>query len=107
MAALWKGRNFLAFFLFSENLLLFLNFRVYCWCSLISIVVFAFAVIVKEVMNMATKSILKNIHIRDKRSAWNLVNALENAKKKKGKEVILSKNLNEIKGEKIKEFFGG
>lgn len=56
---------------------------------------------------MATKSILKNIHIRDKRAAWNLVNALENAKKKKGKEVILSKNLNEIKGEKIKEFFGG
>ncbi len=55
---------------------------------------------------MATKSILKNINIRNKSLCRNFLEALENAEGKKGKKVILSKPCIEIKGEKIKEIFG-
>ncbi len=55
---------------------------------------------------MATKSILKNINIRNKNLCRNFVNALENAEGKKAKEVVLSRSCTEIKGEIIKEIFG-
>ncbi|ACB84405.1 hypothetical protein [Natranaerobius thermophilus] len=55
---------------------------------------------------MATKSILKNINIRRKSFCRNFINALENAKGRKSKEVKLSRPVTEIKGEKIKEIFG-
>ncbi len=54
---------------------------------------------------MATKSILKNITIRDKYLGRNLVVALENAEKKSVKQVYPSKMCQTIKGEKIKEIF--
>ena len=55
---------------------------------------------------MATKSIYNDIYIRDKKLGRNLVNALENAGKKKAKEVVASKKHQDIAGEKIKEIFG-
>lgn len=55
---------------------------------------------------MATKSITKNIDIRDKTLGKSLVNALENAKGKKSKEVEYSKAYREIRGDKIKKIFG-
>lgn len=55
---------------------------------------------------MATKSILKNINIRNRLLCRNLLIALENAEGKKGKKVILSKPYVEVKGKEIKEIFG-
>ena len=55
---------------------------------------------------MATKSILKDIDIREKHMGRKLVNALENAKGKQGKEVSFSKACSTIKKGKIKELFG-
>ena len=56
---------------------------------------------------MATKSILKDIYIRDKVNAHKLINALENASKKSSKDVTLKKKYSEVRGEDIKKFFGG
>lgn len=55
---------------------------------------------------MATKSIYKNIVIKDKKLTNNLVFALENAEQKRSKDVKLSKSFREIKKEQIKELFG-
>lgn len=55
---------------------------------------------------MATKSILKNIDIRDKALGKSLVVALENAKGKKSKKVVLSKACREVQGEEIKKILG-
>jgi len=55
---------------------------------------------------MATKSILKNIDVKDRHFGRTLVNALEKAKKQKGKPVTLSKACYELKGESIKAIFG-
>lgn len=54
---------------------------------------------------MATKSIYKDIRIKDPVLCRNFVSALELSKKKKGKEIILSKRVTTIKGESIKEIF--
>lgn len=54
---------------------------------------------------MATKSIFKNISIRDEKLATRLANALEGTHSK-GKKVIISKSYQEVTGEKIKEIFG-
>lgn len=56
---------------------------------------------------MATKSIMKNIDIKKKKSCHTFVLALEHAKREKTKEVRISKAIKEVKGEKIKELFGG
>lgn len=48
---------------------------------------------------MATKSFLKSIYIKDKKSAKSFVAALENAGKKRKKEVNFSKNVKEIEDE--------
>lgn len=55
---------------------------------------------------MATKSITKNITFKDKTLSKNLVVALENAKKKTSKDVVIKKQCEEVKGDKIKQMFG-
>jgi len=55
-------------------------------------------------MFMATKSILKNIVIKDKRLTRNLIFALENSRNKKHKDVKLTKPYHEIKRNEIKHF---
>ncbi len=55
---------------------------------------------------MATKSFLKNITIKNKKSADNFLAALENAEKKQAKKVVLDKRVEEIKdNETIKRMF--
>lgn len=55
---------------------------------------------------MATKSIMKNIDIRDKKLGKNLIVALENASGKHSKEVQISRTYSEARGEQIKKIFG-
>ncbi|NLV22675.1 MAG: hypothetical protein GXY49_11945 [Syntrophomonadaceae bacterium] len=55
---------------------------------------------------MATKSIYKNVIIKDAKLSRNLVSALENAKKKQSKDVRLSKTCHELKKDQIKGIFG-
>lgn len=55
---------------------------------------------------MATKSILKNVNIADKRLARTFVAALEKAEDTKYEPVQLTRTCKEITGEKIKDFFG-
>lgn len=52
---------------------------------------------------MATKSILKNTDIKDKESGKALVIALENAAKKRTKDISLSKAYEDIRSEKLKD----
>ena len=54
---------------------------------------------------MATKSMLKNVVLHDRRLANRFLSALEKAGKKKSKDVILERNLEEVKGEDIRKFF--
>ena len=57
-------------------------------------------------IDMATKSFLKNITIKNKKSADNFLAALENAEKKQAKKVVLDKRVEEIKdNETIKRMF--
>lgn len=56
---------------------------------------------------MATKSILKTIHIKSPRAARNLAAALENAQGKHAKEVHLSKGCSEASREDIRKMFEG
>jgi hypothetical protein len=55
---------------------------------------------------MATKSITKNINIKDRTSARNLASALENSKNKGHKVVTMSKSVRDVKGEEIVKMFG-
>lgn len=55
---------------------------------------------------MATKSITKDVVVRSKPLAKNLVRALENAQNKNSKEVVMSRTVHEIKGENLREMFG-
>ena len=56
---------------------------------------------------MATKSFLKNISIKNRKSANSFISALENAEKKGKKKVVVNPKVKEIKDEKtIKEMFG-
>lgn len=55
---------------------------------------------------MATKSICKTVHIRDKRLASQLINALESAKGKRSTEIHFSKKVYDLKGDQIKDMFG-
>lgn len=57
-------------------------------------------------MTMATKSFLKNIVIKDKKSAEKFINALEKAENKASKEVIIDKRVEEITdSEQIRKIF--
>lgn len=55
---------------------------------------------------MATKSILKSINIKDRKNGSKLVNALESAKGKKAKDVIMSKAVCMADDSLIKKMFG-
>lgn len=54
---------------------------------------------------MATKSILKNVDIKDKKLGKSLVVALENAAGKRSKEVQLSRTYEDVRGEKLRKLF--
>ncbi len=55
---------------------------------------------------MATKSILKNVDIKDKKLGKSLVIALENAAGKHAKDVQLSRSYEEVRGDKIRRVLG-
>lgn len=55
---------------------------------------------------MATKSILKNVDIKEKKLGKSLIVALENAAGKKSKNITLSRTYSDVRGDKIKEIFG-
>lgn len=55
---------------------------------------------------MATKSILKNITLKNKKSCQNFASALEQAHKKHSVTVKMSKRTEDIKRDQIKAFFG-
>lgn len=55
---------------------------------------------------MATKSIIKDVNIRDKKLCRTFASAIENASGIRGKDVQLSRSFKEISGEKIRELFG-
>ena len=59
-----------------------------------------------EVVFMATKSILKNINIKNPHLAREFVDALENAKVKNNQTVPMSRKCSILTGDKIKDFFG-
>lgn len=54
---------------------------------------------------MATKSFYKNVIIDNKTTCRTLVSALESAKSKKDKEILVSKNVSTIRKNELKEFF--
>ncbi len=51
---------------------------------------------------MATKSILKNVDIKDKKLGKALIIALENASGKHAKDVTLSRTYEDVKGDRLK-----
>lgn len=55
---------------------------------------------------MATKSILKTIHIKKRRSALSLVRALENASGKSKKDVAFQRGYSTATKEEIEKMFG-
>ena len=54
---------------------------------------------------MATKSILKNVNITNKRLGRSFVNALDSSKAAKGRDFSLKHSCKEITGKDIKKFF--
>ena len=57
-------------------------------------------------VDMATKSILKTIHIKDRRSIQALVRALEHAQGKSAQPVKFQRSVSEASREEIKKMFG-
>lgn len=57
---------------------------------------------------MATKSVLKSIHIKDRKSALRLVSAMERAEEKKqqAKKVEISRVCKDASREEIRKLFG-
>ena len=56
---------------------------------------------------MATKSFLKNIVIKDRKSAEKFIKALENAENKKVKKVTVNKRVEDVTDkEQIRKMFG-
>lgn len=55
---------------------------------------------------MATKSVLKNIDIKNRGSALALVNALENAKGKHARHVVKTRTFSDANREEIRKMFG-
>lgn len=55
---------------------------------------------------MATKSILKIVHIKDSESAKRLANALEYAEQKHAQEVKMSRMVSEASRDEIRAIFG-
>lgn len=55
---------------------------------------------------MATKSMLKNVDIRDKKLGKSLILALEHAQSKDSKHVTMSRSYSDVRGDKIKTILG-
>lgn len=55
---------------------------------------------------MATKSVLKNVMIKDPRAAYRLASALENASGKSEKKVTISRTYSEMGRDEIRAVFG-
>lgn len=55
---------------------------------------------------MATKSVLKTIDIKSRKSALALVNALENAKGKHAQPVVKTRTFSDASREEIRKMFG-
>ena len=55
---------------------------------------------------MATESIRKTVRPKDKKSARNLINAMEHAHGKSAKKVEITRRQQEIRGSEIRDFFG-
>lgn len=55
---------------------------------------------------MATESFLKDVTIRKTSGKRNLVSALENAHQKGSKNVKISRTVQKLKSDKIRDFFG-
>ncbi len=64
-----------------------------------------FADVFLEVMQMATKSILKDVNINDRQLAHTFVSALAQTENGKYKPAQLTRECKELTGEQIKEFF--
>ncbi len=58
--------------------------------------------VLERMICMATKSILKNVDIKDKKLGKSLVVALENAAGKKSKEVQLTRTYEDVRGDKLR-----
>ena len=56
-------------------------------------------------LNMATKSILKTVYIKNDESAKRLASALENASKKRAKQVKYSRSVSTASAEDIRKMF--
>lgn len=54
---------------------------------------------------MATKSIIKNVNIKGRKQVKAMVDALEHAQHHKGKTVIMTRTVNEVRQNKVTEFF--
>ena len=54
---------------------------------------------------MATSSIYKDVRIKGKKLSHNFINAIECAEKETGKNVAMSKLVQEVKGDSIKKMF--
>lgn len=54
---------------------------------------------------MATKSIYKNINVKDKKFGHALISALENAQNKKAKDVQLSRTFSEANKRQLEDIF--
>lgn len=55
---------------------------------------------------MATKSVLKNVQIKNRAAARNLIRALENAHKKSAKPVECNRTFKDASREEIRKMFG-
>lgn len=55
---------------------------------------------------MATKSILKNVDIKDRKLGKSLVIALENASQKRAKNIQLSRTYEDVKGDRLRSILG-
>lgn len=62
-------------------------------------------VVLERVIDMATKSILKNINIKQRKHLKRFADALDKAEKSRGKYVSMSRGVVEAKGEEIKRLF--
>ena len=57
-------------------------------------------------MTVATKSVLKSVRIKDKTSAYRLVNTLEHAEGKRSKVVMHSRTFSDASRDEIRKMFG-
>ena len=56
---------------------------------------------------MATKSILKNIRIKDAKAARRLVGAMERSQEKQPRPVVVKRSVSEATREEVRAIFGG